>query len=77
MAVGYTGAALTEKEAEAEGCRTRMRCSRCPAIVLCCLEAGLGEEEARWEVARLVALATILRRRARLDIEEAEGECWS
>lgn len=54
-----------------------MRYSRCLAIVLCCLEAGLGEEEARWEVGRPVALATILRRPARLDIEEAEGGCWS
>lgn len=75
--MGYTGGALTEKEAEAEVYRIRTRYSRCLAIVLCCLEADLGEEEARWEVVRLVALVMILRPPARWGSEEAEGGCWS
>ena len=64
-------------EVGAEGCRMGRRCSRCLAIVLCCREAGPGEEEARWEVARLVGPAVTLRRPARWGIGEVEGGCWS
>lgn len=75
--MGYTGGALIEKEVEAGGYMTRRRYSMCLAIVLCCREAGLGEEEGRWEVARLVVPEVILGRPARLGSEEVEGGCWS
>lgn len=44
---------------------------------MCCQEAGLGEEEAHWEVARLEALAGTLRRPARWGIEVVGEGCWS
>lgn len=49
----------------------------CLAIVLRCQEAGLGEEEARWEGARQEALVVTLRRPARWGIEVEEEGCWS
>lgn len=73
--MGCTGGAPAA--AEAEGCRNRRRYSRSLAIVLRCQEAGPGEEEARWEGARLGALAVTLLRRARLGIEVVGEGCWS